>query len=935
MQTVLDSRRNRFMGRSLAIATILVIRCQSFPLLAGEPPPAPSPSEAEVFFESRVRPLLWNRCVKCHGADKQSSSLRVDSREALIAGGDSGPAIVPGKWGESLLIQAVAGTHADIKMPPKEHLADQDIQALKRWVEIGAPWVSNVKGAGPARTASHWSFQPLRATTPPPVRDVSWPRTPIDTFILAKLESAGIAPSPPIDKRGLIRRATIDLWGIPPTADETDRFLADHSPLAYERLIDRLLASPRYGERWGRHWLDVARYADTKGYVFTQDRRYPFAHTYRDYVIWAFNHDTPFSQMIIDQLAADRASASNSPALAAMGFLTVGRRFLQDQNEIIDDRIDVVSRGLLGLTVTCARCHDHKFDPIPAEDYYSLYGVFASSNEPADLPMIQGPGASESATKDYDRRHAEAAKGRERYLAQRRDEITADFRARLSVYLRVAAAIDFTPRRGETDKKARESGLDVRRLRGLSLIWKQRTSAPEAASSPILAPWKAFAALKPDEFKAKAPEIAKALVAPGRPAPHPLIKERLLTSPPTRFGEVVDRYVALLAELESRTAAARKAGVAKLPPEWDSLANSLLGDKGPLALTDEETKTWLNQEQRGRLERYNGALVALDATHPGAPSRAMVLVDAPNAVEPHVFIRGNPGRPGKQIPRRFLKVLSGPERPPFKGSGRLELAQAIADPKNPLTARVFVNRAWMWHFGKGLVGTPSDFGLRGDPPTHPELLDYLAAEFTKSGWSIKTLHRLIMLSSVYQQSSEPRSAEIERDAENRLLWRFNRQRLDFESMRDAILAASGALDEQIGGLPAKILEPPYSNRRTLYGFIDRQNLDGVYRAFDFAVPDATSPKRFVTTVPQQALFLMNGPFVLEQARRMASMVDPKGTSAQGVGLLYRRALGRPPQPDELELACRFIDGIKADPAGSPWERLAQVLILTNEFMFVD
>ena len=373
---------------------------------------------------------------------------------------------------------------------------------------------------------------------------------------------------------------------------------------------------------------------------------------------------------------------------------------------------------------------------------------------------------------------------------------------------------------------------------------------------------------------------------------------------------------------------------------------------------------FLDQSQRGRLDRLNGAIEKLNATHPAAPARAMVMNDAPQIYDPHVFLRGNPGRPGPAVPRRFLRLLSGSDRKPFqKGSGRLELAQAIADAKNPLTARVLVNRVWQWHFGKGLVTTPSDFGVRSDPPTHPELLDYLAGEFIASGWSIKSLHRRIMLSSTYQQRSDPRRAELERDPENRLLWRFNRQRLDFEAMRDSLLAASGALDPTIGGPATPITEPPFSARRTVYGFIDRQNLDGLYRTFDFAVPDATSPRRFVTTIPQQALFLMNSPFLHEQARRLAACVGQGGQAgpsaaesladpAEGVRKLYLRALGRPAEPDELALGIEFVRRQTATNLAdsgnwkrlktaygetflSPWEQLAQVLLLTNEFMFVD
>ena len=397
----------------------------------------PFSPEAVDFFESRVRPILVDRCIKCHGPKKQSSNLRLDSREAALKGGDSGPSVVPAKPEESLLIQAIAQTHQELKMPPGGKLPESSVAIIRQWVALGAPWSTNLNrnkvavsarsdGHGPARP--HWSFQPVGSPSPPPVRDRNWAGSPVDAFVLARLEAAGMSPSARADARTLIRRATIDLWGIPPTAEEIEAFELDSTPDAFARLVDRLLASPRYGERWGRHWLDVARYADTKGYVFTQDRRYPYAYTYRDYVIRALNADRPYDQFILDQLAADQRPKGDHPkALAAMGFLTVGRRFLLDQNEIIDDRIDVVCRGLLGLTVTCARCHDHKFDPIPTDDYYSLYGVFASSIEPAELPLLEKVAAS-PASADFERKLNLAKKAREDFLALRRDELQGDLR---------------------------------------------------------------------------------------------------------------------------------------------------------------------------------------------------------------------------------------------------------------------------------------------------------------------------------------------------------------------------------------------------------------------------------------------------------------------------------------------------------------------------
>jgi len=905
---------------------------------------------ATEFFESRVRPLLVDRCLKCHGTDKQSAGLRLDSREAILSGGDTGPAIVPGKSSESLLIQAVAHTHAEIKMPPKGRLNQTEIANLRRWVDLGAPWGHGVTSGKPvARSAAHWAFQPPRALAPPTVRDPRWARTPIDAFVLARLEAAGLTPSPQADRRTLIRRASIDLLGLPPTAEEIEAFEADPAADAYERLIDRLLASPHYGERWGRHWLDVARYADTKGYVFTQDRRYPYAYTYRDYIVSAFNRDVSYQQMILDQLAADREQPADSPALAAMGFLTVGRRFLLDQNEIIDDRIDVVSRGLLGLTVTCARCHDHKFDPIPSEDYYSLYGVFASSTEPGELPLIRDAHGMNPARGDYDRKRAQAIAEREGYLRDRMAEVTADYRSRGSHYLAAAWSCGLNPRDGALDARARAAGLDVRRLRTFTGLWRRKLESA-SADDPILGPWRAFAEVPAKDFHTKSATLTAVLREKGKgkdgkPRVHPLVARFVLEKPPGGMEDVAAAYVKLLAQLEQQTGPASKGGkraeiAAAEKAEWDALADALHGPSGVLAIGDDQLRHVLDQSQRQHYERLNAKITELDATHPGAPPRAMVMYDLPLPVEPHVFIRGNPGRPGKAVPRRFLKVLSGPDRPVFKtGSGRDDLAKAIADPQNPLTARVFVNRVWMWHFGKGLVATPSDFGLRGEPPTHPELLDYLAVEFVRSGWSIKNLHRAIMLSSVYRQASEPRSAELERDPENRLLWRFNRQRMDFETMRDSILAVSGGLDAQLYGPTTAILAPPFAPRRTLYGFIDRQNLDGLYRAFDFAIPDATSPRRFVTTVPQQALFLMNGPFVLGESERLAHAIPPGSSVEQGVRAVYRRVLGRTPDAEELALGRRFIESSRGDrqlqgEAGG-WRLLAQTLLLTNEFIFID
>ena len=759
------------MAKMWAIGVSCCLLVLSTPAVKAQEKP---PRSAIEFFETRVRPVLAEHCFSCHGPKKQKAGLRLDSAGHFFKGSEFGPVVVKGKADQSLFIKAIRQV-GDTKMPPKGKLSERAIADLAAWVNMGAPWPKDgSQTVADENWKTHWAFQPVRKPELPAVKDFSWPATALDRFILASLEKKGIKPNPPADRRTLIRRATYDLIGLPPSADEIAAFEADSSPEAFARVVDRLLSSPRYGERWGRHWLDIARYADTKGYVFTEERRYPFAYTYRDYVIRAFNRDLPYDQFILQQLAADRLHAqgkADQRSLAAMGYLTLGRRFLNNIHDIIDDRIDVVSRGLLALTVTCARCHDHKYDPIPTKDYYSLYGVFASSVEPKDLPLIGEPQRTPA------------------YLA--------------------------------FEKKLKELEQDV-----------------------------------------------------------------------TRFRETNKKELA----------------------------------KG-------------NRKFRDELVALQKKVDAWQATSPNAPPRAMVLVDG-QPMTPHVLIRGNPSRPGPEVPRQFLSVLSKAPRQPFKeGSGRLELARAIVSKDNPLTARVLVNRLWLHHFGAGLVNTPSDFGLRSEPPTHPELLDYLAWRFMEDGWSIKKMHRLIMLSRVYQQAGGDNPQAAKSDPENRLWWKFRRQRLDFEALRDSLLAVSGKLDRKMGGAAVDILEAPFSGRRTVYGFLDRQNLPGLFRTFDFASPDTTSPQRYQTTVPQQALFLLNSPFILEQTRRLLNRREVTGqtTTAAKIQALHRLVYGWAADSEEVRLGERFLAAAESPGTNglTAWERYGQVLLLANEFVFVD
>jgi hypothetical protein len=717
-----------------------------------------APAQAGVdFFENKIRPILANNCYKCHSsqAAKLKGGLSLEYHETILKGGDSGPALVPGDPDKSLLIKAVRYGDPDLQMPPKGNkLTDSQVADLVAWVKMGAP---DPRSAGKALAAGnwskerrqHWAFQPIKHEAEPEVHDTNWVANPVDAFVLAKLEANGLKPNAPADRRTLIRRATYDLTGLPPTPEEVQAFVEDHSPEAYAKLVDRLLASPQYGERWGRIWLDTARYADTKGDIRqNQDVPiYPYAWTYRDYVVRAFNDDKPYNRFVLEQLAADRVSQrKGDESLAALGFLTLGPRFMDNKNDIINDRIDVVCKGLLGLTVTCARCHDHKFDPIPQQDYYSLRGVFDSCVEPAE--------------------------------------------------------------------------------------------------EPLLAPVKATA-----EYR--------------------------------EFSKKINNLEMTVANDEALLKGKRR--------------------------NDPKNKEFQQNENQARRQ-----IARLELTDPGSPPCATAIYDSTKPHDSPVFLRGEADNKGDIAPRRFLEILSGRNRAPFQnGSGRLELASSIINPKNPLTARVLVNRVWLHHFGQGIVSTPDDLGNQSDPPSHPELLDYLASHFMQDGWSIKKLHRRIMLSNTYQQSSatNPRYAQI--DPQNHLLWRANIRRLDFEEIRDSVLALGGQLDLTMGGPPVQLGAGAggFSHRRTIYGMVDRRNLPEVYGQFDFANPDITTGKRYETTVPQQALFMMNNPLVVELARRLVNAQEFKEQEGREprIRFLYERIYQREPTDVEIKLGDRYIE----------------------------
>jgi hypothetical protein len=872
------------------------------------------------FFENKIRPILVDNCYLCHSQQsaKIKGGLLLDTRQGLLKGGDTGPAIEPGDLDHSLLIKAVRYTNDDLRMPPKnKKLGAAQIASLEAWVKMGAPDPRTLQtGVAKVETIrdkarTHWAFQPIREPKVPVVRNARFVRTPVDNFILARLEAASLPPSPTADKHTLIRRATFDLTGLPPTPGEVEAFVADKSPEAFARVVDRLLASPRYGERWGRHWLDVARYADTKGYVFEEDRHYPYAYTYRDYVIRAFNEDLPYNQFIKEQIAADLLpDTGDKRSLAALGYLTLGRRFVNNINDIIDDRIDVVCRGMMGLTVACARCHDHKFDPIPSRDYYSLYGVFASSMEPDQEPLL-GIEAPEKAREEYLVEHKKRLKERDEFRQDAERLIAAQLRSQSGDYLLAAHEAQHAGDKPDVEGVAHAHKLDPDMLRR----WMAGLEGWRQSQPAIFTPWFAFAALAENDFPTRARELAAKFSANQDAALsiNPLVAQAFAGEPPASMKDVAERYGKLLTNIDRRwqedlTAANWPAATALPDAAQEAVRQILYAADAPANLPRNEFDRLYDVPTGQELRRLQRHIEELDASSAGAPPRAMALVDRPDPHDTHIFIRGSSDNQGPEAPREFLEVLSGPNRKPFqKGSGRLELAEAIASSDNPLTARVLVNRVWLHHFGGALVATPSDFGLRSNPPSHPELLDYLAARFMEGGWSIKKLHRLIMLSGAYQQSSENNDACAKVDPNNLLLWRMNRQRLEFEAMRDTLLAVSGRLDLTPGGHAVDITAPD-STRRTVYGYVDRQNLPDLFRAFDFASPDSSSPRRFYTTVPQQALFFMNSPFVIEQAKGFVDRPDFNSafTDQQRLRLLYQLAFQRDPSREEIEWAGQFL-----------------------------
>jgi hypothetical protein len=626
-------------------------------------------------------------------------------------------------------------------------------------------------------------------------------------------------------------------------------------------------------------------------------------------VIRSFNEDLPFDRFIIEQIAADHLElGEDKRPLAAMGFLTLGRRFLNNQHDIIDDRIDVVTRGFMGLTVQCARCHDHKYDPIPTKDYYSLYGVFASSSEPGEKPLL----GTKSLPKEFPAYEAERKRRVEEletFRATKFAEVLADVRAKTGEYLQAALDAENIEDRGKVENLAKERKLHPQAVRRWVSHLKE---IRKKEHDPVFGPLLGFAALT--NFEAGAKELASFYARNETSNPVNPIVSTAFEDAPGSMSDVVAKYKAVFERVEKSWAEAQKEKKERLESaDEEELRQVLYAENSPARIPDNEIPRLFDVPTGQRNRALQRKLEELDAVHPGSPPRAMALKDNATPHKPKVFVRGSQFNLGDEVPRQFLELIEGEKRKPFtKGSGRLELAEAIASEENPLTARVVVNRVWLNHFGAGLVTTPSDFGVRSDPPSHPEMLDYLASWFMDNGWSLKRLHRLILLSNTYQQRSDENPAYMEKDAANRLLWRMNRRRLEFEPFRDSVLQVAGKLDLSQEGQPVEITTRPFTTRRTVYSFIERQNLPGIFRTFDFASPDTTSPQRFNTTVPQQALFMINSPFLAEQARSLASHPEVAAATetTEKITRLYKTAFQRAPKEEEITLAKQFVEAQK-------------------------
>ncbi len=908
------------------------------------------------FFEKSVRPLLVAKCQMCHNAQLQSSKLDLSTAEGFMKGGAGGALINHEKLSDSYLL-TVIGYEAAIKMPPTGKLSDAEVAILTEWVDSGANWPGAVKVQDLTKATkkqgftdeqkAFWAFQPVSDPQPPAVKDENWIKSDIDRFILAKLEEKGMKPNKPADKDTLLRRAYFDLTGLPPTPEDIAAFLADDSPNAFEKVVDKLLASPRYGERWGRHWLDVARYADSTGN--DEDHRYPYAWRYRDYVINAFNDDMPYDQFVREQIAGDLmpspdGASVNRQGLIATGFLALGPKALAQQDkehmlyDVYDEQVDVVSKAFLGLTLSCARCHDHKFDPLLTRDYYSMINFFANTRSFKDpethvskllfVPLVQEDkwAAYEAEQEQIRKRKFDIENLPEIEVA----EHVAPYADKIADYMLAAREV-------YEDGKTADAAAQARGL-----------------EAPMVDRWASY--LKPgEEVRAHLAEWDAA-----KPAQREAVAQQFAASFKTTYDDWTDKLAKWRKEA-NRPAEEITMGIPDkpsfIPGDNRFFHEVYIAKGGPLVFrTKEDRHGILSAETEAKLTELEKELEGLEANAMPEPDRACAVtdVDPKNAVDQHVFLRGDYNSKGDDAPKVFPAILAGFDQTPVetKGSGRMALAKWLAKPSNPLPARVMVNRIWHWHFGEGIVRTPSNFGKMGDRPTHPELLDYLAKRFVEDGWSVKDLNKRIMLSAAYRMSSEISSDAALEDPENRLISRFNRRRLDVEEIRDGLLRVDNSIELKMGGTMMSgfgtdsensddrlSVNPDNYQMRTIYLPLRRANLPALLNLFDFG--DAVTPlgKRPETNVAPQALFMMNSGFVAQRARNLASQLLELDDEQTRMRRAYLRTLNRAPTSEEIDMGLTYLSSVKNKFEGEneldAWESFCRILMASNEFIYVD
>jgi Protein of unknown function (DUF1549)/Protein of unknown function (DUF1553)/Planctomycete cytochrome C len=935
-------------------------------------------SEAQKdFFENKIRPLLANQCFACH-TNSQLGGLRLESRESILAGGKSGPAVVPGDPDKSLLIIAVRRT-GTLQMPKgASPLSSSQIADLTQWVKDGAYWPAESASAHvrtiTAAQRRFWSIQPLHKPEPPKVRDTSWPANEIDRFVLARLEKDGLKPAPVADRRTLLRRVTYDLTGLPPTYEEVKAFEADKSANAYGKVVDRLLASPRYGETWARHWMDVVRYGEDDYRISKRpDRveRYPFAYTYRDWLIKSLNEDVSYDFFVKAQIAGDLLDEKvREKAIPGLGMNGLGvwqwvANIAQiERADEWNDKVDITTKAFLGLTVGCARCHDHKYDPIPTKDYYRLAGVFASS------PYHEYPLAPKSVIDDYQDKKKEL-EDKEESLKKLLDQISDIYAKMLFAQTEdyMVAAWKVGAQKGATVASvAEDSRLDVEILgRWMRFLKKKPTNYS------YLKPWQEMVASKGNldraktlahDFYQKAAEIEKE---------HAKIKEEneltlaKLKDPNEAFDPLpnglkreLTKYAIELKSLDREKIYLWRDMFDTDLAEFNSDVDNL--DKpnpGLLKLTGWTLEKRMSADWAAQVARFKTDIEAFKKAMPEHYPFVYGLGESKEPTNLKVYLRGSPFAFGDDAPRAFLSMLSDGEPKPFtKGSGRLELAEDIV--KQPIATRVIVNRLWRWHMGSGLVDTPNNFGLVGERPSNPELLEYLAAQFADNGMSWKKLHKEIVMSKTYRLATTEIQANTAKDPDNRLYWRGNRRRLQAEGIWDSLLIASGELDLSKTGGPSQDLDLSME-RRGVYGAVSRMYPNEYQLIFDFPTPTTSAERRYTTHVPQQRLFFLNSDIAHHRAAALANRVKSAGSESDQVKMAFEIVYQRLPNPVELALmletmhapsdappqtAMPTASGIAMKPEASsiaaavpakesPLESVCWALLSSNEFLYVD